>query len=192
MQPSDLQKVCQWAKSSHSPSDVYNAACRLLDQVGEFERLRRLEMFGDENHTARLAEIDRLQNLLHERTVELEQLRAKVESLTESRIFWRKFAGKLEAERDERQDERDALKAAVEGKAIVEKEHLAEILVYVFGDDDVAVVSAAARDGLLASLKVAIETPRNGAESHGDARTPQTQGASEADGENEAQEGSDG
>jgi uncharacterized protein YlxW (UPF0749 family) len=27
----DLMRVAQWAKSSGSPSDVYNAACRLLD-----------------------------------------------------------------------------------------------------------------------------------------------------------------
>lgn len=27
----DLMRVAQWAKSSSSPSDVYNAACRMLD-----------------------------------------------------------------------------------------------------------------------------------------------------------------
>jgi hypothetical protein len=29
----DLQKVAQWAKSSGAPSDVYNAACRMLDHA---------------------------------------------------------------------------------------------------------------------------------------------------------------
>jgi hypothetical protein len=31
----DLMRVAQWAKSSGAPSDVYNAACRMLDQSDE-------------------------------------------------------------------------------------------------------------------------------------------------------------
>ena len=48
------------------------------------------------------------------RDEEMERLRAELASLTESRTFWRKFAAKLEAERDELKAEILDLRASVE------------------------------------------------------------------------------
>jgi hypothetical protein len=45
----DLMRVAQYAKSSGAPSDVYNAACRLLDQRDERRRaeIARVEALAE-------------------------------------------------------------------------------------------------------------------------------------------------
>ena len=40
-EPTDLQKVAQYVKSDKTaPSEVYNAACRLLDQLAQRNEAR--------------------------------------------------------------------------------------------------------------------------------------------------------
>jgi hypothetical protein len=108
----DLIRVAQWAKSSGSPSDVYNAACRLLDAPAEGS--------------------------------------------------FRWYLKQVEAERD-------ALNAANERmKALAER-----------WGGGLWAERYAARE-----LRAALD----GAESHGDGRTPQTQGAVEGQEATEAQE----
>jgi hypothetical protein len=55
MPVTDLQRVAQWAKSSGAPPDVYNAACRMLDQPDELvaanDTIERVKAFAVELRT---------------------------------------------------------------------------------------------------------------------------------------------
>jgi hypothetical protein len=53
-------------------------------------------------------------HMAHKFGEQVERLRAQLERRSESHLFWRKFAVKLEAERDDARDERDALRHEVE------------------------------------------------------------------------------
>lgn len=48
----DLMRVAQWAKSSGAPSEVYNAACRLLDRANG----RNTPKSGHESHAGATTE----------------------------------------------------------------------------------------------------------------------------------------
>lgn len=289
MQPSDLQKVCQWAKSNHSPSEVYNAACRLLDEHAardeEIERLRAAKRHLSERISIGQEgwnEISRERDALER---EVERLRAELAERPTFKAFrlvdGQRMAATQRAEKAEA--ERDRLEAELaEAKRVMAAEpspkgieELTEAIVEILGDPDETTVEAflsfasaevariagsemvarwqaedllriahetsnrseaeraraeAERDALKAAIERAkaehtdddtgacetcsnedptglhdfrvplprptlvalntTETPEKGAESHGDARNPQTQGASEARGANEAQEGS--
>jgi hypothetical protein len=70
----DLMRVAQWAKSSGAPSDVYNAACRMLDKPDEMER-----------HDAKLASLQALADRCREKdwAYAAERIRERDEARTE-------------------------------------------------------------------------------------------------------------
>lgn len=149
MRTSDLQKVAHWAKSNHAPSEVYNAACRLLETMppgpgyclacGRGDCAPSAEDWREQQHRAETAEAER-----DALAIALERVRAD----------------------------------AVEQQKIGTTADRWKLGVYAQASRTRRIVN----DSLDAFEK--------GAESHGDGRNPQTQGASEAGEVNGAQEAS--
>lgn len=137
-EPTDLQRVAQWAKSSNAPSDVYNAACRVLDAPDELVELR-----------ARLAEYE---NALNWQT----------SCLACSKVLDSSIADHDRAEQAE---------------AIIER-------VKAFAKELRTYCSPM---GIASVYADTLETVLDGAESHGDGRTPQTLGTGEGHEAGEAQ-----
>lgn len=89
----DLMRVAQWAKSSGSPSDVYNAACRLLEQPDGLERLQAL--------------LEGVHHTMREEVLARGKAEATIERVKEVRDGW--YA------RPHMSDQADALDVALDG-----------------------------------------------------------------------------
>lgn len=181
--PDDLTIVAQYAKSSGPPSRVYNAASRLLDSAALIDGF--------------LAVV----------SPELERQQAELEEACEARIDGLRAdhaaeIADLEDENRKLRDERDALQSAIAEQVPQVLNAAADKLHSLPATDGAALKGPYwYRQGFLQAADLlrdwadypaaldSLGSPVKAAESHGDGRNPQTQGAREGQGAREAQEG---